>query len=118
MQNFEFTRQLGDAVKRSRGKTGFTQNEVAAKMGIDVRTLLNIENYRGNPKMHVLYPLIRTLKIDPNEIFYPELQCENSAIRQLQLLLTNCTEEEADALIPICETILSVLRSRNATLIE
>lgn len=118
MPEFEFTRPLGDAVKRSRGETGFTQNEVAAKIGIDVRTVLNIENYRGNPKMHVIYPLIRALKMDPNEIFYPELQRENPTIRQLRLLLANCTEEEAAALIPICETILSVLRSRDAASIE
>lgn len=118
MPEYEFTRPLGDAVKRSRGETNFTQNEVAGKIGIDVRTILNIENYRGNPKMHVIYPLIRALKIDPNEIFYPELQHEHPALRQLQFILADCTEEEAAALIPICETVLSVLRTRTATPIE
>ena len=47
----EYSRPLGDAVKRAREKMGFTQNEVAEKADIDVRTVLNIENYRGNPKM-------------------------------------------------------------------
>lgn len=118
MSEYEFARPLGDALKRSRGKTDLTQNEVATKIGIDVRTVLNIENYRGNPKMHIIYPLIRELKIDPTEIFYSELQRENPTLHQLRLLLADCTEEEAAALIPICETVLTVLRARNATSIE
>lgn len=65
----EYSRPLGDAIKRSRGKLGLTQSEVADKVDIDVRTVLNIENYKGNPKMEVLYPLVRALEIDAREIF-------------------------------------------------
>ena len=53
----EYSRPLRDAIKRARGKLGLTQSEVADKADIDVRTVLNIENYKGNPKMEVLYPL-------------------------------------------------------------
>lgn len=53
---------------------GLTQGEVADVIHIDNRTVLNIENYRGNPKLKILYPLIRLLQIDPSEIFYLEMQ--------------------------------------------
>ena len=43
---------------------------------IDVRTVMNIENHKANPKMEVLYPLIRALRIDARTIFNPELQRE------------------------------------------
>lgn len=43
----EYSRPLGDAVKRARGKLGLTQSEVADAANIDVRTVLNIENYKG-----------------------------------------------------------------------
>ena len=76
-------------------------------------TILNIENYNGNPKMEVLFPLIRTLKIDPWPIFYPELDGQNASFRQMQLLLKECSEEEIEALLPICKAALSVLRSKN-----
>ena len=46
----EYSRSLGDVIKRARGKLGLTQNEVADAADIDVRTVLNIENYKGNPK--------------------------------------------------------------------
>lgn len=110
----EYSRPLGDAVKRAREKMGFTQNEVAEKADIDVRTVLNIENYRGNPKMEVLYPLIRILLIDAREIFNSEMLRESPALCQLRLLIEECTEEEAVALIPIIQNVLHALRSQNA----
>ena len=73
----DYAHTLGDAVKRARGKSGLTQSEVADAANVDVRTVLNIENYKGNPKMEVLYPLIRVLKIDTKEVFYPEMQRES-----------------------------------------
>ena len=106
----EYSRPLGDAVKRARGKLGLTQNEVADAADIDVRTVLNIENYKGNPKMEVLYPLVRALKINAREIFNPEISRESPSICQLRLLIEECSEEEA--------AVLSALRNKNATPIE
>ena len=113
----EYSRTLGDTVKRARGKLGLTQSEVADAVDIDVRTVLNIENYKGNPKMEVLFPLIRTLKIDAREIFYPEMQRETPAINQLRLLIEECSEEEAAALIPVFRTMLDAIREKTAVLI-
>ena len=114
----EYSRPLGDAIKRARGKLGLTQSEVADKADIDVRTVLNIENYKGNPKMEVLYPLVRALEIDAREIFNPEMQREAVALRQLRLLIAECSEEEAAAIIPIFKYVLTALRDQSATPIK
>ena len=114
----DYSRPLGDAVKRARGKLDLTQNEVADLADIDVRTELNIENYKGNPKMEVLYPLIRALKIDAREIFNPEIRRESPALRQLRLLIEECSEEEAAAIIPVFQSVLTALRDKNALPIE
>lgn len=106
-----FSRPLGDAVKRARGEQNLTQRQVAERIDVDVRTILNIENYKGNPKMQVLYPLLRTLKIDAREIFNPEMERESPAIRQLRFLVEECSEIEAEALLPVISSVLSVLRS-------
>ena len=66
----DFAQPLGDVIRLARETQELTQAQVAAMIDIDARTVLNIENYKGNPKMEILYPLIRTLKIDPNLIFY------------------------------------------------
>ena len=114
----DFSHPLGDAVKRARGNLGLTQNEVADAADIDVRTVLNIENYKGNPKMEVLFPLVRALKIDAREIFNPEIQRESPALRHLRLLIEECSEGEAAAIIPIFRAVLNALRDQNATPIK
>ena len=114
----EYSRPLGDAVKRARGKSGLTQNEVADMADVDVRTVLNIENYKGNPKMEVLYPLVRALKIDAREIFNPEIRRETPALRQLRAMIEECSEEEAAAIIPVFQSVLTASRDKNALPIE
>lgn len=109
----DYSYPLGDAVKRARERLGLTQNEVAEAANIDSRTVLNIENYKGNPKMVVLYPLVRTLNIDAREIFNPEMQRESPALRQLRLLVEDCSENEALTLIPVFQSVLTALRDQN-----
>lgn len=116
MPNYSYS--LGDAVKRARGKLGLTQNEVSDAINIDSRTVLNIENYKGNPKMEVLYPLIRYLHIDAREIFNPEMQRDTPAIQELRLIVEDCSEQEAGDLIPILRTLLSVIREKRTLPIE
>lgn len=40
---------LGKAVKQARLERGLTQNDVAERIDVDVRTVLKIENQKGNP---------------------------------------------------------------------
>ena len=65
---YDFSYPLGNAVKSTRYQRGLTQLQVADMADIDVRTVMNIENYKANPKMEVLYPLIRALRIDARSI--------------------------------------------------
>ena len=111
----DYSNTLGDAVRRARMKLDLTQSEVAESIDVDVRTVLNIENSKGNPKMEVLYPLVRALKIDAKEIFYPEMQRESPSLRQLRLLVEDCSEEEAATIIPVLQSVISALRDKNAT---
>jgi DNA-binding XRE family transcriptional regulator len=114
----DYSNAPGDAVRRARMKLDLTQSEVAESIDVDVRTVLNIENSKGNPKMEVLYPLVRVLKIDAKEIFYPEMQRESPSISQLRLLIEDCSEEEAATMIPVLKSVLAALRDKNAITIE
>lgn len=114
----DYSHPLGDAVKVARSELGLTQEQVAGKIEADTRTIMNIENYKGNPKMKTLFPLIRLLKIDAREIFNPEMQRESPAIRQLRFLIEDCSEQEATTLIPVIEAVLSALRAKEASKIE
>lgn len=109
----EYSYYLGDAVKSARIRQGLTQKQVADDLSIDDRTLTNIECNRGNPKMEILYPLVRYLNIDARDIFNPERQQDTPCMKQLRVLIDGCTEQEAKALIPVIQAVCSVLRDRN-----
>ena len=114
----DYSKPLGDAIKRARIRQNLTEKEVADAIHIDDRTVLNIENYKGNPKMEILYPLIRKLKLNPSEIFYPETQHISPSIQELRIIIAECNEQEAAALIPVIKSVVSVIRDKDARTIK
>ena len=112
---YDFSQPLGAVIKKERHNAGLTQKEVSILLDMDYRTLQNIETGKGNPSMEKLYPLVRLLKVDPNEIFYPETIRNSPAMNRLHLILTDCTETEADTLIPIVLAVLNALRKAGSS---
>lgn len=109
---------LGDAVKAARLEQGLTLDQVAEMTGVDVRTVMNIEHYRDNPKFSTLFPLVRKLKLDARAIFEPNEQADSPSVRQLRFLTSDCTEQEAATLLPVLEAVLSALRANQKDTIE
>ena len=105
----EYSRVLGDTVKRAGLSLKLTQKRVAEQINVDERTIMNIEKGNSNPTLDVLYPLFQVLKIDSREIFNAKLPRESEAQYQLCVLAENCTEEEATVLIPVIESIRNAL---------
>ncbi len=60
---------LAKAVRNARLERGLSQEKLAEILGLDTRTILNIEAGRGNPKFDKLYTLITYLKIPTDTIF-------------------------------------------------
>lgn len=114
----DFSRPLAEAVKKARYKMKLTQEQVGELADTNARTISAIENGQSNTRMNILYPLIRVLRIDPNEIFHSERYTNSSTKDQLLLLIEDCTDEEAAALLETSETILKVLRNHKAKIIE
>lgn len=114
---YEFSRPLGDTIKKARKSKGLSQRKVADMADIEVRTVMHIENYEDNPKMVALYALIRALEIDPREIFCPEQNCDAPTVEQLGLLIAQCSEQEAQILLPAVRAILSAIRNQSDLLV-
>lgn len=114
----EYSRALGDAVKRARIQQGLSKKQLADMIDVDVRTITNIENYESNTTLHVLYRLMNTLKIDSRVVFCPEKKQESQLHFQLKQFIEECAEEEVAALIPVCESVTRVLRTQKGSMIE
>ena len=109
----EYSIILCNVVKEARARSGITQSELADTIEAANRTVLNIENGRGNPKLEVLFPLVRELNIDARTIFYPETLNDAPHLNRLRTLVDGCTEDEAATLFGVMESVLKALRSRN-----
>lgn len=114
----EYSKALGDAVKAARKRMGLSQYKLATLVDADERTIMNIEGYNSNTTMNILYPLIRTLRIDPRMIFNPEMSQESPERYQFRALIDNCSEEEAAMLFSVCQTILASMHSKDGITIK
>ena len=106
----DFSNALAIAVRDARIRLGKTQSETSELIDASPRTVLNIENREANPKMHIMYPLIRKLNIDPVSIFYPERALESPAKRGLHAEVDCLTEEEAAMITPIFRDLIVLVR--------
>lgn len=63
MSDMELYRRLGRAVAERRGELGFTQGDVAERIGLSRASLANLENGRQRIMVHQLFGLVNALKL-------------------------------------------------------
>ena len=116
----DFTKPLADSIKQARRRLGLTQEQVADIAGVDPVNIMKMENVsrNSNPELATLYPVVRALNINPQDIFYPGIARDNPRIQLLQQLISDCSDSEADALIPIVRELLQFMRSNGKTHID
>lgn len=99
------TKVLGSLVRQAREDAHLTQAEAGKIAGLSQRTILDIEQGRGNPKLDVLVALTTGLGIDPALLF--GITREDSPEKERLLLeITSCTENEARCLYEVCHSML------------
>ena len=113
-----FSRPLGDAVLSARKKRNLSQGQVSSQTGLDPRTILNIENGNGNPRLDSLYTIVRFYGLDPRGFFYHETALDDPARSEFHALVDTCSEEEALTVTPIVRAILEALREKGGTSLE
>lgn len=106
----DYVKNLGTVIRKAREDQGLSQASLAEMLGIDVRTIINIENFRGNPKFEVLYPLVTTLRIPADRIFYPGSDHAGGSKQQLFWELNSLSDKEARDLLPVIRCLTEMLR--------
>ena len=110
----EIQQNLAKAVREARTELGLSQERLAEILNLDQRTILNIEAGRGNPKFEKLHPLVTYLKIPADKIFYPDNRSHAPNLQKLLALLDDCTEQEANDLLPMMRYLLDLLRKQDS----
>jgi len=55
---------------------------------------------------------LRYLKIPADKIFYPDTKIQRPNLQNLLTVLSDCTEQEADELLPFTPNLLNLLRKK------
>ena len=114
----DYLTALATAIKSRRKNLGLTQDQAAEKAGIASRTILDIENGNDNPRLSTLFGIVRALKMDANDIFYPEIKSGTPNQVRLQTTFADCSDSEAEMLFDVCAAVLSSLRKKECAYIE
>lgn len=68
-RNTQVAKALARAVRRLRREKGFTQDELAAKVGVEQMAISLIENARANPTLETLEALAKHLGVRFVDLF-------------------------------------------------
>lgn len=100
---------LGKVVRIARKRKRITQDYLAEKVGVQPRTILEIENGRGNPRFENLFVMVRLLDIAPNDIFNYDCGLAQDT-EQLFQELSSFSEEEQRMAAAAARAVLQQIR--------
>ncbi len=99
-------KQLGSKIKRLRQKRGYTQEQLAEKMGIATRTLCGIEIGENFVTAETLEKVFDVLKVSSSELFsFDHLKPAEELIKEIVSDLHNIKDREK------IETIYKIVKA-------
>ena len=109
----DFSESLSKVVKKARMNKSLSQEALAEQLSIDKRTIIRIENGKGNPNMRTVFSLVRALEINPIEIFYPELGSGEDISDAVRVMLFPCNRKDRDMVLEIVrDMVITINRHR------
>lgn len=70
---------IGKRIKEARERAGFTQEELAKRVGVTGSAITNYEKETSHPKESIMYALIDELGVDANYLFQDCVKIKNSS---------------------------------------
>lgn len=103
-RRFDF-HNIGLEIKRRREERNMTQEQLAAIIDRDPRTVMYHENDGQHPSLNVFYQLTTMFGISVDQFFYPEISADEAAIKRINILLHSLNESELRLVEGIIRTI-------------
>ena len=107
--------ELANAIKQKRDDLKWTQAQLAEKASVSLRTVSDYEACKGNPEMASLFPIARALHMSLDDLCFLRSSADGrDTIRNLQNIVSTCSPYEAEMLLAVSRTVLSVMRGNSA----
>lgn len=101
---------LGNAVRTTRKNKHLSQEALAERIGVCKRTIIDIENFTGNPKFEILCPLVRELDLPLYQVFYPEASVNPELKNMLIKEVSDCSDYEMKVILSVVKNLKNTLR--------
>lgn len=93
-------------IKNARMDRHWTQEELAEKLGVSPTYLGDLERHKGTPSLPLFCKTMRLLNLSADDYVYPNKNANNTTYRQLQRLLTQCSEHQLQILLATTTALL------------
>ena len=105
--SFDF-RPFGKAMRLARNDEGWTQDEVAEKLGIEQPYYQRLEaGYGQRPALPLFYRIVRLYQISVDEYFFPNITpAKSTRWRRLDTLLDKLEDDELTILEGVAKLLL------------
>lgn len=91
-------------VRRKRKQKRMTQKQLAEKLHMSSRTILDLENYRSTPKSETVLLVAKELNISVDALLFPEIKNVHVS-KTVADFFADKTESEAQQYIAFCQQI-------------
>lgn len=97
--------RLAKAVRAAREKAGLSQRELAAKLNMNTRTIMDLEICRSNPKVETFFLIAEALHISLDALIFTGTAQPNAVSVEVLDFFSDKSREESASYIRICREI-------------
>jgi transcriptional regulator with XRE-family HTH domain len=92
--------KMGVRIKAFRADKGFSQEDLASAVDVDIHHIASIENGRRNPSLKLLIKIANALRVSADDILSDSLDYSKStAGTEVHSILMDCNQDEMKMLI-------------------
>ncbi len=100
--------KLAKEVRAAREQAGLSQRELAAKLNMNTRTIMDLEICRSNPKGETIFLIAEALHISLDALIYTDSARPNSVSIEVLDFFADKSDIESNSYIRICREIESL----------
>ena len=112
---YDHAKLLSDHVQRLRKYNNISQEMLAQQTQVSIKTVQNIEECNTDPRLSTIVPICNTLNLDARLFITPDLIRESAYASELSMILSDCNDVEASAIINVAKNVKGAIRHCNAS---
>ncbi len=97
--------EFGNAVREKRRSRNLTQQQLAVKLGMNQRTIMQAEKGSGDRKFETIISLAQELEISLDDLIFPEKSVSNTLPKCVYDFFEGKPEREIRKYITLCQFV-------------